>query len=148
AANEAASSISVVVLERGDRGAALPLPALELFVEEAGCDAEGVEHEAAPDEAGAICQPIGEALARRCEQQTGGTDGVGGAEHDIRGLEPLGSVLIDPLDTASQSVMVEHDAARTRSGDHSTAALEDARPVCEIGRCLRALTATGCAGAP
>ena len=148
AADEAALLVGLVELERLDEVAELALPAHQRVLEEPGDVGERMHHQPLPDQAGGVGETVRVSRRRREQQQPGRADGVGRDHDDLRRLELLGAVAVDPGRAGGESLRVGLDAPDARAGNEPRAEGERLGPVGQVGRRLGALVAARLAGAP
>ena len=148
AAHEAAALVGLVELQRVDARADVAAPRLERLAEDAGRDRERVHHQAPPDEAARVREPVRELRAGRQEQESRAADGVRGQHDDVR-LGALGPALrVHVLRPREEPVPAEQEPRRTRAREHARPVCDRLRPVGDVGRRLGALRASLHAGAP
>ena len=109
---------------------------------------EGMHHQPLPDEAGRVGQPVRVRGARREQQQPRRADRVGRDDDDLRRLEVLAAVAVDPGRAGRQAPRVGLDLADAGAGHEPRAEGDRLGPVGQVGRRLGALVAARLAGAP
>ena len=147
AADEAPPLVRLVELERLDGAAELALPALEVLVEEPAHVRERVHHQPLADEPRRVGQPVGMSRRAREEQQPGRPDRVRGEDDDLRRLEVLAPVAVEPRGAGGEAGRVRLDPADAGAGHEPGAEADRLRPVGEVGGRLGALVAALLAGA-
>ena len=83
-----------------------------------------------PDE---LARPSGWPPVADGEEQAGRTDGIGGAEHNISGVQMVPTLTIDPFRPGDKTGAVGDQAANPGTGHDPPAASEHAGPMGEIG---------------
>ncbi len=131
AAHEAPRRVALVELVREDGERVRAAVRLEILVEHAGDRRDRVQHEAAPDEAGAVPDA-------GVEQQPRRADAVRREHDDARGLEPLDAVRVDVVDAGGAAAGIDRDLRDRGVGDDPRAGRDRLRPVGDVGRRLRA----------
>ena len=114
-AEEAAVGIGAGELERLDLAAEVALPAAQVVVEVAVDHRSGMHHESPPDQARGVGEAVGRARVGRQQQEAGGADAVGCAQHDVGSLEVLAPVGVEPRRARATAASVDLDATHARA---------------------------------
>ena len=85
---------------------------------------------------------------RRQQQEAGGADAVGRAQHDVGRLEVLAPVGVEPVRAGARPRRVDLDATHARAGHEPCTRRAGTGPVGDVGRALGPFVAAGAAGAP
>ena len=139
AADEVAARVALVELVTDDLRADVPVPRLQLLVEESEHVRERMHHQPPSDHAAAVAEAVGMARPVGEQQQPRGPDRVGG-EHDDVGLEDvLLPVQRDVLDPGGEPVAPHQHAAHARAGHELGAVRDRLSPVRVVRAGLRSL---------